>query len=115
MSLLSDEGRAVYAAGFGQGDNSESPQISEPTLFRVASITKLFTAQIIIQLVEQDKIHLEGKVGSYISQFEGDDLEIIDLITFPSGLSDSVKSTSPSKGSSFDDYLSESVENNRAT
>lgn len=109
-----DEGSAVYAAGFGQGDGNESPQISEHTLFRVASITKLFTAQAIVQLVEQDKIRLEDKVGRYISQFEGDELEIIDLITHTSGLSDSVKPTSRSKGRSFDDYLGESLENNRA-
>ncbi|MBL4674184.1 MAG: beta-lactamase family protein [Arenicella sp.] len=107
-----DSGHAIYAAGFGFTGEDQSQVVTAHTLFRVASITKLFTAQAIVQLIENDKLHLKDRVDKYISHFEGSDIRIIDLITHTSGLSDSVKPVKIEENRSFEDYLNETLSNN---
>ena len=83
--------------------------MTEDTLFRVASITKLFTAQAIVQLIENGKLRLDDKVSIYLEQFKGSNLALIDLITHTSGLSDSVAPLEIEKQRSFEEYLSASL------
>lgn len=75
------------------------------TQFRIASISKLFTAQAIMQLREKGKLSLDDKVSLYIPSLSESQITIKDLLTHYGGLKDRVWPENFSKESSFDAYL----------
>ncbi len=59
---IAQDGKLVFAKGYGYAD-SENREKAEPHhLFRVASISKLITAAGIMKLVEENKLSLHDKV-----------------------------------------------------
>ena len=48
---------------------NQKQKITPDTLFQIGSITKTFTATIILKLVEEKKLHLNDKIGRYIPQY----------------------------------------------
>ena len=55
-------GRLVYARGFGHADLERREPVRPASLFRIASISKPFTATAVLQLVEQGKLKLDEPV-----------------------------------------------------
>jgi CubicO group peptidase (beta-lactamase class C family) len=97
-----EEGEFVYLASFGEvGDNAPR--------FRIASITKLFTAQAIMQLNEIGLIQLDDLVSRYLEQFEGSQTTIEDLMSHGSGLRDKVSPVPIEDNRSFEEYLDRSL------
>jgi CubicO group peptidase (beta-lactamase class C family) len=65
----------------------------ETTLFRVASVSKLFTATAAMQLVEQGKLELHADVNQYLEDFEieeayGEPVTLHHLLTHTGGFDD---------------------------
>ncbi len=56
------DGRIVYARGFGYSDVDKKEPVQPDALFRIASVTKPFTAAAVLQLVERGKLSLDDKV-----------------------------------------------------
>ena len=63
-------GKLVYQKGFGYADIESKTAITPKTCFRIASISKTFTAVAFMQLVEQEKINLDDKVEKYLPWFK---------------------------------------------
>lgn len=59
----------VWAEGFGYSDLKPAKKCNDSTLFRVGSVSKLFTATAIMQLAEQDKLSLDAPVVDIIPEF----------------------------------------------
>ena len=59
---VAKDGRLVYARGFGYSDLKKREPVRPDSLFRIASISKPFTAVAILQLVEQGKLSLDTSV-----------------------------------------------------
>lgn len=64
------KGKLVYQKGFGYADIESRIAVTPKTCFRIASISKTFTAVAIMQLVEQGKINLDDRVEKYLSWFK---------------------------------------------
>ncbi len=63
---VTQNGRLVYAKGFGYADVESARKMEPGNIFRIASVSKLITAVAIMQLAEQDKLKLDDKVfGPY--------------------------------------------------
>jgi CubicO group peptidase (beta-lactamase class C family) len=58
--------RLVYARGFGFADVEKKTPVEPDALFRIASITKPFTAVAILHLVDQGKLRLTDKVTDIV-------------------------------------------------
>lgn len=88
-ALVGDNGKVIYKKGFGLA-NMEWNISNEPdTKFRMGSITKQFTATLILQLVEQGKIKLEGKLTDYLPDYRketGSKVTIHNLLSHTSGV-----------------------------
>ena len=88
-ALVADHGKVIYKKGFGPA-NMEWNIPNEPdTKFRLGSITKQFTATLILQLVEQGKIKLDGKVSDYLPDYRKDTgarMSIHQLLSHTSGV-----------------------------
>jgi N-acyl-D-amino-acid deacylase len=59
-------GRLVYARGFGHADLEKHEPVAPTSLFRIASISKPFTATAVMRLVEQRKLRLDDRVFSIL-------------------------------------------------
>jgi N-acyl-D-amino-acid deacylase len=59
---VAQDGRVVYNRGFGYADLEKKEPVEPTSLFRIASVSKPFTAVAILQLVEHRKLRLEDKV-----------------------------------------------------
>lgn len=65
------DGETVFAKGYGHSDiHSRAAVDPDETLFRVGSISKLFTWTAIMQLVEKGEISLDDDVNEYLTRFQ---------------------------------------------
>lgn len=70
-----------HSAGFGI-TNIENPlPVTPDTLFQTGSISKTFTATLLMQLAEQGKIQLDAPVRKYIKGFKLRDAEVARRVT----------------------------------
>jgi len=67
---LMDDGEIVWAQGFGYADKTNQRQAEAETLYKVGSISKLFTATALMQLVEQGKVDLDAPIQTYIPELQ---------------------------------------------
>src|SRR5262249_2060812 len=66
VSVVKD-GQVLFQKGYGYADfEGKKPVLAEQTLFRPGSISKLFTATAVMQLVEQGKLDLDRDVNEYL-------------------------------------------------
>jgi CubicO group peptidase (beta-lactamase class C family) len=108
-------GEVTYIKGFGFLDAMQTKPTTDESLFRIASISKLFTAQAIMQLVEDDKLGLNEKVGQYLPIFRKSNITIKQLLTHSSGLSDIIQPVNFEEKRSVYSYLNlvnKSISNN---
>ncbi|HYF38739.1 MAG TPA: serine hydrolase domain-containing protein [Gemmatimonadales bacterium] len=69
--ILVKNGRVVLARGFGYADlESRRAWGPERTIFPIASITKVFTATAVMQLVDEGQIQLDGDVNRYLTSVQ---------------------------------------------
>jgi CubicO group peptidase (beta-lactamase class C family) len=65
------DGELYFAKGYGYADvDHQVPVDATTTLFRVGSISKLFTWTAVMQLVEQGRIDLDADINTYLTQFK---------------------------------------------
>jgi CubicO group peptidase (beta-lactamase class C family) len=61
------DGQVLFTKGYGYADfAAKKPVLADRTLFRPGSISKLFTATAVMQLVEQGKLDLDRDVNDYL-------------------------------------------------
>jgi CubicO group peptidase (beta-lactamase class C family)/D-alanyl-D-alanine dipeptidase len=69
ISLVDGE-RVVWAEGFGFQDADRRVPATAETVYRVGSVSKLFTDIAVLQLVEQGKLDLDAPVQKYLPDFQ---------------------------------------------
>ncbi len=57
-----ENGRLVFARGFGSKHPDRTDPVKETTLFRIGSITKALTATVLLQQVAEGKVDLEAPI-----------------------------------------------------
>jgi len=70
--LVAENGKVIYKKGLGLANMEWNIPNTPETRFRLGSITKQFTATLILQLVEQGKIKLDGKITDYLPDYRKD-------------------------------------------
>lgn len=66
---LVDDQRVVWAEGFGFADEANKVAATPDTIYRVGSISKLFTATAAMQLAEQGKLDIDKPLTTYLPEF----------------------------------------------
>lgn len=94
--LIQKDGEVRYARSFGQANIPFKVPNTLQTKYRIASITKVFTSVLILQLHEQGKIDLGKTIGTYLPDYAGegaDKVTIHQLLNHTSGIAnfDTVK------------------------
>ena len=85
--LVVQRGNILLQKGYGI-KNADSNSFNDAnTIFQIASVTKQFTAAVILKLVEMKKMSLSDKLDKYYKGFpNGDSITIERLLTHTSGL-----------------------------
>ncbi|MFN7138019.1 MAG: serine hydrolase domain-containing protein [Limisphaerales bacterium] len=88
--MVIKEGKPVLAKGYGIADREKKINCSTNTNFRLASVTKQFTATSILMLSEQGKLSLDDKLPKFFPEFPpyGNGITVRHLLTHTSGLPD---------------------------
>src|SRR5262245_44946511 len=67
---LVDDQRVVWAKGFGFRDAAGKAPADANTIYRVGSVSKLFTDAAVMQLVEAGKLDLDAPVSTFLPDFK---------------------------------------------
>jgi len=84
------EGKPLFVKGYGLADLENKIPCTTNTNFRLASVTKQFTAMAILILAEQGKLSLEDRLPKFLPEFPGygQAIGLRHLLTHTSGLPD---------------------------
>ncbi len=65
--LVAQNGQVIFSKGYGFADRENQIPNTPQTKFRIASVTKQFTAMAILLLQEQGKLNVEDDICNYIT------------------------------------------------
>lgn len=87
--LVANDGKIILADGFGMANMEYDIPNGPETKHRIGSITKQFTAALILQLVEEGKLELDQPISKYLPDYKGPAAEVVTihhLLTHSSGI-----------------------------
>ncbi|MCT4593323.1 MAG: beta-lactamase family protein [Anaeromicrobium sp.] len=92
VSVVKD-GQVLFTKAYGYRNISEGLKADSNTMFRIGSVTKLFTWTGIMQLVEQGKLNLDDDISKYLGNIKiggnyKEPITIKNLMTHTSGIED---------------------------
>ena len=88
--LIVKNEKVLFEKAIGWADEKEKTALTPLSNFRMASVTKQFTAMSILMLEKQSKISFEDPIGRFFPTFSklGDTIKIKHLLNHSSGLID---------------------------
>ncbi|RVT96574.1 class A beta-lactamase-related serine hydrolase [Mucilaginibacter limnophilus] len=85
--VLSKDGKVIYQKSTGYESVVQGVKASAVTRYRIGSITKMFTAVIVFQLIEEGKLSLDTRLSEYYPQVpNADKITIRLMLNHRSGL-----------------------------
>ncbi len=87
--LVATEGKIDYLSSIGMANRETNIPLTPQSKFKIASMTKAFTAVLVMKLYEEGKIELNQTIGFYLSTYKGeakDKVTIHHLLTYASGI-----------------------------
>jgi CubicO group peptidase (beta-lactamase class C family) len=112
---LVDDQRVIWAQGYGYADQERKIPATERTIYRVGSISKLFTDAAALQLAEQGRLNIDAPLRTYLPEFsikqrlaDTAPITLRDLMTHHAGLPrDVLKGFQTAEPAAFDAILPE--------
>ena len=88
IAVVVEKGKPVYAAGRGLADIESKRPLDPAKPMRLGSITKQFTAAMVLKLVDEGKVALDDPLSKYLPDFPkpGADATIRQLLNHTSGI-----------------------------
>jgi len=84
---IREQGRVVFDKAYGFADVETKTAAASDTRYKIGSVTKMFTATIIFQLVEEKKLKLETKLSEFYPKIKNaGKITIDDLLSHRSGI-----------------------------
>jgi len=87
--LIARRGRIIYERGLGLANREWNIPNDVNTKFEIGSMTKQFTALLVLQFVNEDRIRLEGRLSDYLPYYRKDTrsrVTISELLSHTSGV-----------------------------
>lgn len=87
------KGEPLYQKSIGYADVDEKIKATDDTKYRIGSISKMFTATLVMQLIEEGKLSLETKLSEFYPELpNSDQITIEQLLQHKSGIFEIIKS-----------------------
>ena len=82
-----EQGQVLYSKGYGYANLAEKRKNNSETVFRIGSISKTFTASLVLFAVEEGKLNLDDRLNEFYPAFENaENITISHLLQHRSGL-----------------------------
>ena len=102
----------VFSKAYGYADIDANIKADNTTKYKIGSITKTFTATIIMQLIEEKKLRLESKLTKFYPKVQNaDKISIYDLLHHRTGILDYINQDSLSVEDFASDNLKDVIYN----
>jgi CubicO group peptidase (beta-lactamase class C family) len=87
--LVARGGQVLHRAGYGQADLEQDTPATPETVYRLASLTKQFTAAAILQLQDQGRLSVADPVSAYLPDYPGGEaITLHQLLNHTAGIPD---------------------------
>ncbi len=86
--LVVERGKLLFKANYGQADFRQKTPLEDESVFRIASLSKPFTAMCIMQLAEAGKLDYQDSLRQYFPKLDYPKITLHQLLTHTSGLPD---------------------------
>jgi CubicO group peptidase (beta-lactamase class C family) len=89
-AIIARDGQLVYTGARGFADVGTAKHITPDTVFQLGSITKQFTAAVVLQLVAENKLSLDDKLSRFFPDWPqpGANATVRQLLNHTSGIKD---------------------------
>ncbi len=85
--LVAQKGKVIFQKGYGYKDAEGKIPNDVNSIFQIGSITKQFTAALIMQLAQEKKLSVKDKLNKYFPGYpNADKITIEHLLTHTSGI-----------------------------
>lgn len=84
--LIAEKGKIIYEKSLGFADYDKKIPLTSDRLFNIASVSKTFTAVLIMILEERKLLDLDDNITKYLPELPYKDIKIRNLLTHTSGL-----------------------------
>jgi CubicO group peptidase (beta-lactamase class C family) len=84
--LVAEAGKVIYQEGFGYANVDTKERLEPKSVFRLASLSKQFTAMCIMILEEQGKLNYDDNLQKYIPELKYEGITIRHLLWHTSGI-----------------------------
>lgn len=78
-AAVSENNKIIWAGSAGLADVGRGLEITDDTKFRLASVSKLFTAALVLKLSDEGLLDLDQDIQTYVPEWQGQDGAIITL------------------------------------
>lgn len=86
-ALVAKDGKILLDNGYGYRNAADKVLNNEQTIFQIGSITKQFTAAVILKLQEEKKLSVSDKLSKFFPDYpKGDSITIRELLSHTSGI-----------------------------
>jgi CubicO group peptidase (beta-lactamase class C family) len=86
---LAKKGTILYVQGYGVSDLTTRQATQPSVIFEIGSITKQFTAALIMKLQEQGQLHVDDSLATYLPEYNFSPIITLRMmLTHTSGLAD---------------------------
>jgi CubicO group peptidase (beta-lactamase class C family) len=84
---LTENGKVIFEKAYGYSDVAQSTKASARTKYKIGSVTKMFTASVIFQLIDSKKLTLETPLSKFYPAVpNADKITIGQLLSHRSGI-----------------------------
>jgi CubicO group peptidase (beta-lactamase class C family) len=91
-ALIARHGKILLEKAYGKKDFTKNLSNDTNTIFQIGSVTKQFTATVVLKLQEEGKLSVNDKLDKYFPQFKyANEITLENLLTHTSGIYDYVR------------------------
>lgn len=84
---LREKDKVVFSKAYGFADIGSKVKATPQTKYKIGSITKMFTASVIFQLIEEKKLKLDTKLSTFFPKIKNaDKITISNMLNHSSGI-----------------------------
>lgn len=92
---IAKAGEILFSEQYGYENLKKEKKATPKTIYRIGSITKTFTAVMVLQLIEEKKLSFDTKLSQFYPQIKNaQDISIKDMLTHQSGIFNFTNDTS---------------------
>jgi CubicO group peptidase (beta-lactamase class C family) len=87
--LVAEHGQVLFSKGYGLANIEWNVPHTPDTKFRIASLTKQFTAMLVLQSIADGKLRLDGTISEYLAEYpkeNGGSITVDELLHHTAGI-----------------------------